>query len=244
MASLIIEVDIGNLEPSSVLGLERSVLSVPPSVSRLPLAARCIALLPSLRNAVSRNTRMLLPSNAIAPVVGDTRAATVSSATLATLVFTDIVSATQTAAALGDRRWHDLLDQHHALIRREIARFGGREVDSVGDGFFVSFEGPARAVRCARQISHEVCSLGLTIRAGVHIGECEMIGAKPAGIAVHIASRITGEAGAGEVLVSSTVKDVVAGSDLMFEDRGVRSLRGVPQAWHLFAVKGEQIAAA
>ena len=155
---------------------------------------------------------------------------------LATVLFTDIVGATERAAQLGDRRWHDLLDGHHALIRRELARFRGREIDTAGDGFLATFDGPARAVRCACSISDAVRALGLEIRAGLHTGECELMGDKLSGIAVHTGARVAAQAQSGEVLVSSTVKDLVAGSGLSFQDRGMQSLKGVPGEWRLFAV--------
>jgi pimeloyl-ACP methyl ester carboxylesterase len=156
---------------------------------------------------------------------------------LATVLFTDIVGATEKAAAMGDRRWHDLLDSHHALVRRELVRSRGREIDTTGDGFLATFDGPARAVRCACLISNDVRSLGLDIRAGLHTGECEIMGDDVGGIAVHIGARVAALAGPGEVLVSSTVKDLVAGSGLRFRDRGAKPLKGVPGEWTLFAVE-------
>jgi pimeloyl-ACP methyl ester carboxylesterase/class 3 adenylate cyclase len=155
---------------------------------------------------------------------------------LATVLFTDIVGATERASRVGDRNWHDLLDSHHELVRRELERFRGREIDTAGDGFLATFDGPARAVRCACAISDGVRSLGLEIRAGLHTGECELMGDKLGGIAVHTGARVAAEAQAGEVLVSSTVKDLVAGSGLAFLDRGVQSLKGIPGEWRLFAV--------
>ena len=155
---------------------------------------------------------------------------------LATVLFTDIVGATERASRVGDRNWHDLLDSHHALVRRELERFRGREIDTAGDGFLATFDGPARAVRCACSISEAVRALGLEIRAGLHTGECELMGDKLGGIAVHTGARVAAEANAGEVLVSSTVKDLVAGSGLAFRDRGLQSLRGIPGEWRLFAV--------
>ena len=156
---------------------------------------------------------------------------------LATVMFTDIVGASERAAGLGDRRWHDLLDSHHALIRRQLNHFRRREIDTAGDGFLATFDGPARAVRCASTISDGVRSLGIEVRAGLHTGECEMMGDKLAGIAVHIGSRVAALARPGEVLVSSTVKDLVAGSGLSFQDRGIQSLKGIPGEWRLFAVE-------
>ena len=154
---------------------------------------------------------------------------------LATVLFTDIVGATQRASELGDRRWRELLEQHHAIVRRELTRFRGSEVDTAGDGFLATFDGPARAARCARAIQGAVRELGLEVRAGVHTGEVELTDGKVAGIAVHTGARVAALAGAGEVLVSSTVKDLVAGSGLEFADRGTHELKGVGE-WRLYAV--------
>ena len=156
---------------------------------------------------------------------------------LATVLFTDIVGSTEKAAEIGDRRWHDLLESHHAAIRRNLARFRGNEIKSTGDGILATFDGPARGVRCACAIAGDVRPLGIEVRAGLHTGECEMIGDDVGGIAVHIGARIAALAAAGEVLVSSTVKDLVAGSGLRFADRGSRSLKGVPGEWRIFAVE-------
>lgn len=156
---------------------------------------------------------------------------------LATLLFTDIVGATQRAAELGDRRWRDLLAEHNALVRRELVRFRGREVDTAGDGFLATFDGPARAIGCAAAVVAAVKPLELTVRAGVHTGECEILGGKLSGIAVHIAARVAALAAADEVLVSSTVRDLVAGSGLRFRERGIHALRGVPGDWQLFALE-------
>jgi class 3 adenylate cyclase/pimeloyl-ACP methyl ester carboxylesterase len=158
---------------------------------------------------------------------------------LATVLFTDIVGSTERATQLGDRRWRELLEAHHSAVRRQLERFRGRELDTAGDGFLASFDGPARAIRCARAAIEAVGQLGLEIRAGVHTGECEVVGDKLAGIAVHIGARVAGRAGPGEVLVSSTVRDLVAGSGLVFEDRGAAALKGVPGEWRLYAVSGE-----
>ena len=155
---------------------------------------------------------------------------------LATVLFTDIVDATRRAAELGDRRWRDILQAHHASVRAELGRFRGREIDTAGDGFLASFDGPARAVRAGCAIADSVRRLGLEIRSGLHTGECEVMGDKLGGIAVHIGARIAALAQNSEVLVSSTVKDLVAGSGLRFADRGVHALKGVPGEWHLFAV--------
>jgi pimeloyl-ACP methyl ester carboxylesterase/class 3 adenylate cyclase len=156
---------------------------------------------------------------------------------LATVLFTDIVGSTERAAELGDRRWRDVLEGYYALARRELTRFRGREVDTAGDGFFAAFDGPARAVRCAEAIGMGVRSLGIEVRAGLHTGECEVMGDKVGGIAVHIGARVAGLARPGEVLVSNTVKDLVAGSGLVFEERGAHALKGVPGEWRLYAVR-------
>lgn len=156
---------------------------------------------------------------------------------LATVLFTDIVAATEKAAELGDRQWRRLLEEHHALVRSELDRFRGREIDTAGDGFLASFDAPARAIRCACAISDAIRALGVEIRAGLHTGECEVIGEKIGGIAVHIGSRVAAMAGPGEVWISSTVRDLVAGSGLRFGDRGTHTLKGVPGEWHLFAVE-------
>ncbi|MGH9197306.1 MAG: adenylate/guanylate cyclase domain-containing protein, partial [Acidimicrobiia bacterium] len=139
-------------------------------------------------------------------------------------------------AELGDRRWRELIQQHHAVVRRQLVRFSGREIETSGDGFFASFDGPARAIRCARTITESVHDLGLEIRAGLHTGECEIVDKRVGGIAVHIGARVAAMAGPGEVLVSSTVKDLVSGSGLKFEDRGEHELKGVPGQWRLYAV--------
>lgn len=165
------------------------------------------------------------------------RPAAVHDRVLATVMVTDIVGATETAARLGDRAWRDLLEAHHRAVRAELARFGGREVDTAGDGFLATFDGPARALRCANAITQGVRPLKLDVRVGLHTGECELIAGKVGGIAVHISARVAALARSGEVLVTSTVKDLVVGSGFQFADRGVVTLKGVPGEWHLFAVK-------
>jgi class 3 adenylate cyclase len=154
---------------------------------------------------------------------------------LATVMFTDIVASTKSAANLGDRAWRDLLARHHAVVRRELGRFRGEERDTAGDGFFATFDGPARAIRCGQAIVAGLEPLGLQARIGIHIGECEVHERKLAGLAVVIGARISAEAGSGEVLVSGTVRDLVAGSGLEFSDRGQRDLKGVPGQWPLYA---------
>jgi class 3 adenylate cyclase/pimeloyl-ACP methyl ester carboxylesterase len=155
---------------------------------------------------------------------------------LATVLFTDIVGSTVKLAELGDRGWRELLQQHHALVRRQLARFSGHEIDTAGDGFFARFDGPARAIRCAESIVNGVRELGIEVRAGLHTGECEVVDDKVGGIAVHIGARVASLAQPGEVLVSSTVKDLVAGSGLAFEDRGEHALKGLPGAWRVHAL--------
>jgi pimeloyl-ACP methyl ester carboxylesterase len=155
---------------------------------------------------------------------------------LATVLFTDIVGSTERASAMGDRRWRELLDEHDRSVRREIARFQGREIKMTGDGFVSAFDGPARAIRCARAVTSAASELGLGVRSGLHTGECEVRGDDLAGMAVHIGSRVATLAGPGEVLVSGTVKDLVVGAGIEFEDRGEHELKGVPGIWKLFAV--------
>jgi class 3 adenylate cyclase len=158
---------------------------------------------------------------------------------LATVLFTDIVDSTSQAAALGDRRWRELRERHDLVVRGQLARHRGREVKTVGDGFLAVFDGPARAVRCARAICPAARSLGVEVRAGLHTGEIELDGDDVAGVAVAIGARVGALAGAGEVLVSSTVKDLVIGSGLDFDDRGEHELKGVPDTWRLFAAVGD-----
>ena len=162
---------------------------------------------------------------------------------LATVLFTDIVDATGKALELGDRAWRELLERHHSIVRRELMRFRGREIDNAGDGFFAAFDGPARAIRCACAVVDRVQELGIEIRAGLHTGECEIADGKVAGIAVHTGARVTANAKGGEVVVSSTVKDLVAGSGIDFEDRGLHELKGIPGEWRLFGVEREPVAA-
>ncbi|HEU5214076.1 MAG TPA: adenylate/guanylate cyclase domain-containing protein [Gaiellaceae bacterium] len=155
---------------------------------------------------------------------------------LATVLFTDIVGSTAKAAELGDRGWRELLERHHSAVRRELTRHRGRELDTAGDGFFAAFDGPARAIRCASTIAETVGELGIEIRAGLHTGECELLDGKVAGIAVSIGARVAAQASPGEVLVSQTVRDLVAGSGISFDDRGTQELKGVPGEWRLYAV--------
>ena len=174
--------------------------------------------------------------DAIKEFVTGERSCTEVDRTLATVIFTDIVGSTERAVALGDQQWRNLLVRHHAVVRRELARYRGRELDTAGDGFFAAFEGPARAIRCASAIADAVKPLGIEIRAGVHTGECTRTGDKLTGIAVHICARVLACAGPGEVWVSSTVRDLVAGAGLNFRDCGTRPLKGIPGEWRLFAL--------
>jgi class 3 adenylate cyclase len=155
---------------------------------------------------------------------------------LATVLFTDIVGSTERAATLGGRAWRELLTRYHALVRAELGRWRGREVDTAGDGFLATFDSPGRSIGCAVAIRNAVRALGIEMRAGLHIGECELLGDRVTGIALDVGARVAGLAGRGEVLVSSTVKDLVAGSGISFEERGERELKGVPGRWRLYAV--------
>jgi len=159
---------------------------------------------------------------------------------LTTVLFTDIVGSTEQAARLGDRRWKDLLSEHHEAVRRQLEAFRGTERDTAGDGFMATFDGPARAIRCARAVIESVRQLGLEVRAGIHTGECELMGERLAGIALHLAARVAGAAGPGEVVVSRTVRDLVAGSGIAFADLGEQTLKGVPDAWRLYRVERDR----
>jgi class 3 adenylate cyclase len=152
------------------------------------------------------------------------------------VLFTDIVGSTERAATIGDRDWRELLQRHHGLLRAALDPYGGREVHTAGDGFLATFDSPRRAIECARAAGEAIRSIGLDIRAGVHTGEIELSGGDVQGIAVHIGARIAALAGAGEVFVSSTVKDLVAGSEIDFDDRGPHALKGVPGKWRVFSV--------
>jgi class 3 adenylate cyclase/pimeloyl-ACP methyl ester carboxylesterase len=170
--------------------------------------------------------------------VAGEEAPSVPESVLATVMFTDIVGSTNHAARIGDRAWRDLLARHHAIVRRELSRYRGHERDTVGDGFFATFDGPARAIGAAQAITDGVRTLGLEARIGIHVGECEFHDDKIAGLAVNIGSRVASTAGASEVLVSQTVRDLVAGSGITFGDRGIHELKGIPGSWQLFAVAG------
>jgi class 3 adenylate cyclase len=171
----------------------------------------------------------------IRELAGVERSDAPTSSVLATLLFTDLVESTRTQAAVGDRAWKDLVSAHHQYVRDALSRWGGTEHDTSGDGFFASFTGPARAIHCAHEIADRVADLGFNTRAAVHIGECEIIDGKPGGLAVTIAARLLKTAGPRNVVVSQTVKDLVAGSGFSFEDRGEHELKGVPDRWHLYA---------
>jgi class 3 adenylate cyclase len=155
---------------------------------------------------------------------------------LSTVLFTDIVGSTERLVAFGDRAWRDFVQRHHAIVREALKRWHGVENDTAGDGFYATFDGPARAIHCAREVAERVRDLGIEIRAGVHTGECERIGEKLGGLTVTIGSRIAARAGPSEVLVSQTVKDLVAGSGLVFESAGEHELKGVPDRWRLYRV--------
>ena len=156
---------------------------------------------------------------------------------LATAMFVDIVESTDRAVELGDRGWRDLLETHHALVRRQLDRFGGQEIDTAGDGLFASFDGPARAVSCACAIRDATRALGIEVRSGLHTGECEVIDGKLGGLAVHIAARVAACAAPSEVLVSRTINDLVAGSGIRLNDRGVHALKGIPEPWQLYSAE-------
>ena len=156
---------------------------------------------------------------------------------LATVLFTDLVSSTEMAASLGDRRWRELLDAHDQITGELVSRFRGRLIDRTGDGLLAVFDGPARAVRCAAAVCDDVRRLGVEVRAGVHAGEIELRGEGVGGIAVHLAARVMAVASSGEVVVSRTVKDLTAGSSITFTDRGIHDLKGIPDSWQLFSLK-------
>jgi class 3 adenylate cyclase len=173
--------------------------------------------------------------NAVRDFLGVDRAPDIDSI-LSTVLFTDIVDSTAKQAELGDHRWKALVERHHAVVRDARERWRGVEIDTAGDGFYATFDGPARAIRCAQEIADRVHDLGIAIRAGIHTGECELINDKVGGITVTIGARVSALAGPSEVLISQTVKDLVAGSGLTFEDAGEHELKGVPDRWHLYRV--------
>lgn len=174
--------------------------------------------------------------DAVAQLIGLPRRAVLPDTILSTILFTDIVESTRHQARLGDREWKQLIEQHNALIREALARWRGQENDTAGDSFYATFDGPARAIHCAREVRDRVAHLDIAIRAGVHTGECELVDGKCAGIAVSTGARIAAQAGPSEILVSQTVKDLVAGSGFTFSDRGSPELKGVPMRYQLYAV--------
>jgi class 3 adenylate cyclase len=169
--------------------------------------------------------------------VAGEEAPAVPESVLTTVMFTDLVDSTQRATALGNRGWRRLLAEHHSIVRRELARFRGEERDTAGDGFFATFDGPARAIRAGQAMVEGLRGIGLDIRVGIHVGECELHDGKPAGIAINIGARVAAAARPGEILVTGTVRDLVAGSGLDFNERGERELQGAPGSWALYAVE-------
>jgi pimeloyl-ACP methyl ester carboxylesterase len=241
-ARMNIQTDIRHVLP--VIGVPTLLLQRRGDVYRNPGNARYLA------DHIPGSKLVELPGIDHLPFVGDSdaiveeiqefligvRRAAEPERVLATVLFTDVVGSTEKAAALGDRRWRDLLDEHNAAVRRELERFRGREVDVAGDGFLATFDGPARAIRCAVAVREAVRPIGIDLRAGLHSGEVDLAGEGVRGIAVHIGARVARLARPGEVLVSSTVKDLVVGSGIEFEARGIHELKGVPGEWQLFAV--------
>jgi class 3 adenylate cyclase len=178
----------------------------------------------------------LLTSEVLGFVTGEQSVASSPERVLATVLFTDIVGSTEALSAQGDERWRRRLDAHDEIMERHLSAFGGRKINQAGDGVFAVFEGPTKAARCALELVPALATRGIPIRAGVHIGECERRGDDWSGVSVHIGARVAAMAGAGEVLVSRTVRDLSAGSGLMFEDRGSHRLKGVPEEWQVFRV--------
>ena len=231
-----IDTDVRDVLPA--LNVPTLVLSKTQSEAEV---AHVASLIPGARHVVIPGIGMSLYENDAgldeieAFMLGEAPAE-IPATVLATVLFTDLVGSTEHAAEIGDRSWRQLLEQHHALVRRELSRYGGVELDTAGDGFFARFDGPARAIACAKAIVSAMPSLGLAMRVGIHTGECERVGEKLAGLAVSIGARVSAAAAAGEVLVSGTVRDLVAGSGFAFEDRGERELKGVPGSWRLYSV--------
>jgi class 3 adenylate cyclase len=203
---------------------------------RIP-GARLVELSGSDHAIWTQDTDVILGE--IQELLTGTRTAPAPERVLATVMFTDIVDSTRRASDLGDAAWRNLLEQHDALVAREVEAAGGRLVKSLGDGTFAVFPGPARAIACARSLVVGVDEIGMSLRAGVHTGECEAMGQDLGGLAVHIGARVAALAGPGEVLVSKTVVDLVVGSGLAFSDRGNHELKGIPGSWQLFAVSGQ-----
>jgi class 3 adenylate cyclase len=210
----------------------REVAAALPNARTIAVAGRDMS--PFVGDEIAAEVERFLAAPASAPV---------PDRVLATILFTDIAGSTERAAALGDHAWRDLLASHRAEVRRALAHFDGVELDTAGDGFFASFDGPARAIRCATAIVASAAEQGLEVRAGIHTGECEREDGKLAGIAVHIGARICALAQPGEVLASRTVKDLVAGSGIEFDDRGDHQLKGITGEWRLYAVQQQESAA-
>ena len=220
--------------PTLVISKERARSYSDEVVARIPTVEHVVV--PGEGYAIWENEFTLEAINAF---LGGAVPRHVPDTVLATLLFTDVVGSTERAAALGDRAWRELLAEHRALMRRELGRYRGEEIDTTGDGFFARFDGPARAIVCARAVADATRSLGLELRTGIHTGECELMDGKPAGLSVLVGARVCARADAGEVLVSGTVKDLVAGSGFAFEDRGEHELKGVPGAWRIYALAEE-----
>lgn len=246
------------VSPSAAAGFARMQMDTDIGDVLPTIRVRTIVVYPSGSSDAARDvatripnaTTVSLPSEGVDPytdaelltdllirTVHDTPLQQLSESVLATLLFTDLTDSTSMASSMGDRAWKDLLGHHHDDVRRALSRYRGTEVDTAGDGFFCRFDGPARAIECAKTIVAEGVARGLQVRAGLHTGECELLGPKPAGIAVVIGARVMGKAAPGEVLVSQTVKDLVAGSGNHFDDRGKHTLKGVPDTWTLYAVR-------
>jgi class 3 adenylate cyclase len=238
------EIDVRHLLPSvrvPTLVLHRTGDALVPVAAGRYLAehipgARYVEI-PGMDHLVLDNETQDVIADEIEEFVTGVRPAPEPDRVLATVLFTDIVGSTGHASAIGDRKWVDLLESHNELANREIGRFRGHSVKSTGDGVVATFDGPGRAIRCAQAISSGVNDLGIKVRAGLHTGECELLGADIGGIAVHIAARVAALASADEVFVSSTVKDLVAGSGIQFEERGIHALKGVPDEWRIFAAR-------
>jgi class 3 adenylate cyclase len=220
--------------PTLVLGKQRHEGLVRYAAERIPDAEA--RLLPGEGAAIHEDDGVH-SVQAIDEFLAGARSDAVPDSLLTTIIFTDLVGSTERAAALGDSAWRDLLAQHHAAVRRALARFRGEERDTAGDGFFATFDGPARAIRCAQAVIESVGEIGLDLRAGVHTGECELHESKVAGIAVSVGARVAGSAAPGEVLVTATVRDLVAGSGIEFEGRDERELKGVQGKWRLYAAR-------
>jgi class 3 adenylate cyclase len=219
--------------PTLVMSKERERPDAEPVASRIPDAE--YVLVPGVGRAIQENEFAI---EAAERFLEGSPARRIPDTVLATVLFTDLVGSTERAAELGDRDWRTVLERHNELVRMELARYRGVEIDTAGDGFFASFDGPARAISCAREIVERIPELGLEVRAGIHTGECQRVGEKLAGLAVNVGARVSAAASSGEVLVSQTVKDLVAGSEIGFEDRGAHELKGVPGEWRLYAVSG------